>query len=77
IYAVLRKHGMPIPRSHEEEREKLRILDEIYPEVHISSRYTILFEHADAQCFYHGECERAREWISKAREFVYDLARLI
>jgi len=77
IYAVLRKHGMPIPSNHEEEREKLRILDEIYPEIHISSRYSILFEHLHAECFYHGECERVREWISKAREFVDDLARLI
>jgi len=77
IYAVLRKHGMPIPRSHEEEREKLRILDEIYPEARISSKYGILFEHLHAECFYHGECERVREWITKAREFVDDLARLI
>ncbi|MFQ6075906.1 MAG: hypothetical protein ACE5Z5_07215 [Candidatus Bathyarchaeia archaeon] len=77
IYALLRRHGMPIPRNHEEEREKLRIIDEIYPDVAISGRYSTLFEHLHAECFYHGECEHVRVWIISAREFVDDLARLL
>ncbi|KPV61819.1 MAG: hypothetical protein AOA65_2154 [Candidatus Bathyarchaeota archaeon BA1] len=77
IYALLRKHGMPIPSNHKEEREMLHTLDEIYPEANISSRYSTLFEHLHAECFYHGECGRIREWVSEAKEFVHKIATLI
>ena len=77
IYALFRKHGMPIPSNHKEEREKLSTIDEIYPEARISARYSVLFEHLHAECFYHGECGGMREWVSKAKEFIDDIAKLI
>jgi len=77
MYALLRKHGMPLPSNHEEEREKLQTIDEIYPEASISSRYYMLFEHLHGECFYHGECANLREWISKAKEFIDNMAKLI
>lgn len=77
VYALLRKHGMSIPSNHREEREKLLTLDEIYPEASISSEYGILFQHLHAERFDHGECERVREWISKAKKFVYNIAKLL
>ncbi len=77
VYALLRKHGMPIPGNHKEEREKLHTLDELYPEANILGTYSVLFEHLHAECFYHGECKRIREWISKAKEFIHNIAKLI
>jgi len=77
VYALLRKHGMPIPSNHREEREKLQTLDELYPNVDLSATYSVLFEHLHAQCFYHGECRRIKEWISKAKEFIHNIAKLI
>jgi len=77
IYALLRKHGMPLPSNHEEEREKLLILDELYSEAKISSKYYVLFERLHGDCFYHGECGHIRKWISKAREFLDNIAKLI
>lgn len=77
IYALLRKHGMPVPGNHKEERERLHTLDEIYPEANISSRYSMLFEHLHAECFYHGECGHLRKWISKAKKFINDITKLL
>jgi len=77
MYALLRKHGMPLPSNHEEEREKLQTIDEIYTEASLSSRYYVLFEHLHGECFYHGECANLREWISKAKEFIDSIAKLI
>lgn len=76
MYALLRKHGMPLP-SNQEERKKLQTLDEIYTEASLSSRYYVLFEHLHGECFYHGECANLREWISKAKEFIDNIAKLI
>jgi len=77
MYALVRKHGMPLPSNHEEEREKLQTLDEIYTEASLSSRYYVLFEHLHGERFYHGECANLREWIIKAKEFLDNIAKLI
>jgi len=77
IYALMRKHGLPLPSNHQEEREKLLILDEIYPKAKISNKYHVLFERLHGDRFYHGECGHLRKWISKAREFLDNIAKLI
>lgn len=77
IYALLRKPGMPVPGNHTKERERLHTLDEIYSEADISGRYGTLFEHLHAECFYHGECGYLRRWISKTKEFIDDVAKLL
>lgn len=77
IYALMRKHGMPLPSNHEEEREKLLALDEVYTESKISTKYYMIFERLHGDCFYHGECGHIKDWISKAREFLDTIAKLI
>jgi len=77
LYALFRKHGLPLPSNHEEERERLKVLDEIYKNYNLPSRYSEIFEHLHAECFYHGECGDVRDWILKAKSFINDISRVL
>lgn len=77
IYVLSRKHGMPIPGDHKEESERLSTLDEIYPSLNLSPRYFMLFQNLHADCFYHGDCGAIKDWLTNARKFIDDIAKVL
>ena len=78
IYALFRKHGLPTPRNHEEERRGLSIVEEIYPQQQLKVRYEEIFTVLHDECFYHGKCpENMGHWIQKVRDFIKDIEGLL
>ena len=77
IYTLMRKCSIRLPTNPEEKRERLLILDKTYPKAEILSKYYVINEHLHIDCFYHSECGNVRKWISKAREFLDSMSKLI
>jgi len=78
VYALFRKHGLPTPRSHEEERRGLVIVQEIYPRHRIQAEYEEIFTRLHDECFYHGRCPKDMEdWIEKVERFLKNVEDIL